>query len=660
MELESIPGIGQKTASSLRELDDPVGALKAGDVAALSQAPGITTGQAAHIARSAIQAEHDDPGDFLATDRARSLYEELLALVQSYATTDYGTRRLETLYPSAVDSRIEEVRTFVEGAIQREATSDVIDALEEVAPLEHPRPDRVRDRCLATADAETYQRARDAVPELSVELIEDRRELADIARGYATVIVLDEAFAGVDVDGDIRVLPDALERIPDVVPERTLAYFGANKDRIHAAIEALDAAGLDVPVSVPEIQQSLARVDEAGRVVGDEELTRLRNACDDLDAATSTAESVANDQLKAAIQDRDVTVEGADLLTLVERGAGVDSLLDRELADELDAATDNATAHLVDALELTDHEADLAAELFPAHAQFPIERDEPAYERLEASLDADRAARATEAKRELADRFVELREAVEATVSRALELDVELAISRFAREHDCVMPTFVDQGIHIEEGRALTLDVAPASVEPVTYTTEGVTLLTGVNSGGKTSTLDLLATVSILAHMGLPVPASSARVRRVDRLVYHAKSRGTLDAGAFEATVREFATLASSGTNSLILVDELESITEPGASARLVAGFLEALEETDATAVFVTHLADEIDDVADIELAIDGIEAEGLDDGELVVDRSPRKGHLARSTPELIVEKLATEADDPAFFEMLLEKFASR
>ena len=39
----------------------------------------------------------------------------------------------------------------------------------------------------------------------------------------------------------------------------------------------------------------------------------------------------------------------------------------------------------------------------------------------------------------------------------------------------------------------------------------------------------------------------------------------------------------------------------------------------------------------------------------MIVNRSPVKGKLARSTPELIVEKLAEDGD--GFYERLLEKF---
>jgi len=70
-------------------------------------------------------------------------------------------------------------------------------------------------------------------------------------------------------------------------------------------------------------------------------------------------------------------------------------------------------------------------------------------------------------------------------------------------------------------------------------------------------------------------------------------------------------------------------------------------------------------------VTVDGIRAEGLEGGELVVERSPVKDHLARSTPELIVEKLADESGETesaaadggsedggaGFYGRLLEKF---
>jgi len=662
MELTAIPGVGEKTAESLAELDDPERALREGDVAALARAPGVNAGRAARIARAAIRRRHDDDGRFLATDRAREVHREVLALLKERTVTTYGERRLETFYPSASASRIEEARAFAREAVERDLTPEVLAALEGVEPLSPPADVRVRDRCLATTDAEVYGEAREAVPEVSVEVVEDARDLAELARGYATVIALDEAFAGVDVEGDVRVEPNALATPEEVVPERTLAFFAANREPLRAAIEVHRLTDLSPPTDLDALADALARVDEDGAVAGDDELDRLSAALSDLDAAVGAAESVANDRLRAAIRERDVTIEGADLLSLVEQGAGVDSLLSRELSEEFTDAVAAARDHLVDALGLEGPEADLARQAFPERPTFPVEHDESAVGRLREELSGARDRRAARLKRELAAELADERAAAEALVRAALELDVELAIARFARDFEATMPAFEGSGVTIDGGRSPLLDEPFEIVEPVDYAVDEVTLLSGVNSGGKTSLLDLVAAVVVLAHMGLPVPAERARLQRFEELHYHAATQGTLDAGAFESTLRQFGDLVAGDRGRLVLVDELESITEPGASAVIMAGILEELRG-DATAVFVSHLAGEIRAEAGFEVQVDGIEAKGLADGELVVERSPRKDHLARSTPELIVEKLATDgaaaADggDGGFYDRLLEKF---
>ncbi|NGM68517.1 endonuclease MutS2 [Natronolimnobius sp. AArcel1] len=685
MDLESIPGVGEKTARALSDLDDPEHALRAGDVATIATAPGISQGRAARIARGAIRDEHDDPGGFLATDRAREIYREVLGLLKDRTVTNYAAARLETIYPSPCRSRIEEVRTFARDALERDPDPDVLAALEGVEPLRDPGDVRVRERCLATMDAERYTEAREAVPELSVEVIEDAQGLAELARGYSTVIALDESFTGVTIDGDVQVRPDALETPAEVVPERPLAFFARNRSRLRAAIDVHRVADLETDCDLDALEDGLSRLEDDGTVAGDDELDRLTTAVDDLDVAAGAAESVANDHLREAIREEDVTIEGADLLSLVERGAGVDSLLSRELADEYAAAIEAAREHLIDALDLDTGEAEIARRAFSDEPTFPVERDEDAVSRLREELTAAKERRAGRLKRDLAADLADQRADARDLVHTALELDVELAVARFADEYECEMPEFVwDEtatatGFDIDAGCSPLLPEPLEKIDPVDYEVSGVALLSGVNSGGKTSLLDLVASVVVLAHMGLPVPAEDAELRRFDDLHYHAKTQGTLDAGAFESTVREFADLAQGGEGSLVLVDELESITEPGASAKIIAGILEALAENDATAVFVSHLADEIREMANYEVTVDGIEAVGLVDGELEVNRSPVKDHLARSTPELIVEKLATEAgaggdasaaahtnggspadggpSEPLFYERLLEKF---
>ncbi|AWB28007.1 MutS-related protein [Halococcoides cellulosivorans] len=661
MDPESIPGVGPKTAAALADIDDPERALREGDVAAIAAAPEITPARAARIARSAIQARHDESGDVLATDRATEIHRSILDLLQSRAVTDAGRQHLRTLYPSTARSRIDSVRERVERAIDREYPDDLSSDLAAVHPRAEAATVRVRERCLATGDAERYAAATERFPEISVETVADARELADLAEGYATVIALDRAFGGLDIEGDVRVRPDALDDPVAVVPERVLATFGANRDALRAAIAVHRRVGLDPPCDLDALDAALDQIDADGSVRPGAEIERLERAIEGFDDAVGAAEQTATDHLRAAIEDRDVTIEGADLLSLAERGAGVDTVLERELGDAFDAAVSAGRSAIVDRLDL-ESRADRVDRALPDEPTYPIAFEESVLADLRAELRAARDRRRLERTREVARELAPFREAIDPLLDAALAVDVDRAIARFAAEYDCTMPEIEGagtegSGIDIVGGRNPLLPEAPGGVDPVDYTVAGVRLLSGVNSGGKTSTLDLIATVTILAQMGLPVPADRVRTPIVPSINYYGKHRGTLDAGAFESTLREFETLIDdAGQGALVLVDELESITEPGASARIVAGICEALADRETTAVFVSHLAREIREETTIEIQVDGIQAVGLDDGDLVVERSPVEGVLARSTPELIVEKLADETDR-AFYDRLLGKF---
>ncbi len=78
--------------------------------------------------------------------------------------------------------------------------------------------------------------------------------------------------------------------------------------------------------------------------------------------------------------------------------------------------------------------------------------------------------------------------------------------------------------------------------------------------------------------------------------------------------------------------------------------------------LLVTHLAPAILEATKRDdLRVDGIEASGLGaDLELLVDRTPKRNHLARSTPELIVRRLVEKSsgEAKALFGDILGMFA--
>ena len=173
-------------------------------------------------------------------------------------------------------------------------------------------------------------------------------------------------------------------------------------------------------------------------------------------------------------------------------------------------------------------------------------------------------------RRELAHSLEGQKDNARALVYALVEFDFNYALGCFALANGLSFPEIVKEpGLCFKEGRHLFLDEPDA----VSYCLgrgeqmERVALLSGVNSGGKTSLLDLIAQIVILAHMGLPAPARACRLCLFQEMYYFSKSRGTLSAGAFETAMRKFA-VVENPKRKLVLADELEAITEPGASAR--------------------------------------------------------------------------------------------
>ena len=270
----------------------------------------------------------------------------------------------------------------------------------------------------------------------------------------------------------------------------------------------------------------------------------------------------------------------------------------------------------------------------------------------------------------LRDAVEDARAEIDAAVEAVDHAALYLSLARFAERYDLVRPEIVEgrDVLAVEDARNLELAATDGDVQPVTYAVgdhdlagppsgDRVTVLTGANSGGKTTLLETLCQVAVLAQMGLPVPAESAQVSVTDAIVFH-RRHASFNAGVLESTLRTVVPPLATGERTLMLVDEFEAITEPGSAADLLHGLVTLTVDRDALGVFVTHLADDLRPLPDV-ARIDGIFAEGLDaELRLEVDYQPRFGTVGRSTPEFIVSRLVADAEAPAervAFETLAE-----
>ncbi|WP_299235321.1 MutS-related protein [Natronomonas sp.] len=424
----------------------------------------------------------------------------------------------------------------------------------------------------------------------------------------------------------------------EAILEAFEAYDDAGGGRI-AAVEAaieLREAGVSGPVFEPIADLDVGALSEAAVALRALEGDRIAAGADGtLDRLREARETV--DRLAASPEEILEELRGGGIDDTAGFRAGTVEYLRRETGLESGRIRD---AMAEDAVDATAFVAETLRALREDLASAIDERREAVRSAFEADVDA-------------AGADVERASAAIATVAR------DLSLGRFAAARDLTRPTYVDRGtLAVVSARNLSLDGDPDSdVQPVTYAVgrqtiappgdEQVSVLTGANSGGKTTLLETLCAVEIMAHMGLPVPAAEAEVSVLDRLVFH-RRHASFNAGVLESTLRSVVPPLVSGDRTLMLVDEFEAITEPGRAADLLFGLVRLTIAEGALGTFVTHLADDLEPLPDT-ARTDGIFAEGLTgDLELEVDYQPRFGEVGRSTPEFIVSRLVANADERA------------
>jgi hypothetical protein len=444
-----------------------------------------------------------------------------------------------------------------------------------------------------------------------------------------------------------------------IVPEMTLDWFRKNRKTLQSIADMVEIIKNyedrhDFLLDFSEALTGLMELPELLHTLYDEgDTEKAEQVKDELWSFVKTLESGVNVEVEKTMNDAKMALSGAELLDALADGTG----FQRKLKEATGHVIDNAMQQAVNKLGEFMEGSGVKNPPIIFTADWPAKIDRQVIDKIDSALEKRINAQKSDHIYTMARKLGPLKQSCEDAVRALIIIDQWLTIARWAKHNSCTMPELVEHGIWVKEGRHLLLGIA---ADPVTYglgkaaekdDKQPLALLTGANSGGKTTLLELLAHTCILAHMGLPVPAKQARVGNVDALHILAKAGGTQSAGALEQTLVELANVVSDPTPKLILADELEAITEPGAGARIIAGMLiAARSQPDTSMMLVTHLAPAIIKASGRDdFRVDGIEARGLDSNlELIVDRTPIRNHLARSTPELIVKRLVERSNGHA------------
>ena len=205
---------------------------------------------------------------------------------------------------------------------------------------------------------------------------------------------------------------------------------------------------------------------------------------------------------------------------------------------------------------------------------------------------------------------------------------------------------FEDSGLEVRDSKNLFLD----NPQPISFILDDkrCSILTGANSGGKTTLIEHLIQLISLFQLGFPV-SGNVKMPLFQEIYYFAKNKGSLNKGAFETLLVQMSKIKP-GNKTLILADEIESVTEPGVAGKVISATCKFFLEQGCWLVVATHLGQEVQKTLPFGARVDGIEAKGLDENyELIVDHNPVLGRLANSTPELIVEKMANTYKEDYF-----------
>jgi DNA mismatch repair ATPase MutS len=126
-------------------------------------------------------------------------------------------------------------------------------------------------------------------------------------------------------------------------------------------------------------------------------------------------------------------------------------------------------------------------------------------------------------------------------------------------------------------------------------------ILTGPNSGGKTTYLRSVGLAHILAQAGLPIPAQSAQISPIDAIYTHFPAIETQQGRLAEEATRLREICLHVTDRGLVLLNESLSSTTPGEALSLAEEVVAALRAVGVRGIFATHLIELAERIPQIE-----------------------------------------------------------
>jgi DNA mismatch repair protein MutS2 len=182
------------------------------------------------------------------------------------------------------------------------------------------------------------------------------------------------------------------------------------------------------------------------------------------------------------------------------------------------------------------------------------------------------------------------------------ELELQFAKARFAEDYQCVpveLSGETSPRLILANARHPLLErnlkAKGGKVVPVSLELEGdrrELVITGPNTGGKTVTLKTVGLFALMAQSGIPVPADRAELPVFDAVLADIGDYQSIEQNlsTFSAHVTNIDSISRAATrDSLVLLDELGSATDPEEGAALAVAIADHFRHIGCIAVISTH-----------------------------------------------------------------------
>lgn len=603
------------------------------DLDTLSSILGIKRVEAEKIVKRANEASAGyKVRDVFCTKETREVEKEILQILASYTTTKNGRDMVLTLTPSRDSAELQRKFRDVEESAKlqvlvgdakiarmREIISDA-----ELAKTSFGKAPLVVSR--GTGIGAEIKRIYGEF--VHVDIVNSTDKAKELLQKNDNILLV----SGEEVEepGIVNITIDSLSDPCEIYPEFVVNSFIAKKNLIGAIInilrefEVLKDSYLFKGIQIDDLETVLAVIEKV-------ESVRSRGETNFDDVIYRREEELNKEANR-----------------IMRSGGGV---------DEFKGYLEEVLVSMADELLLPSKDRNVLWESAYANLErgLPFEFSRETIAQLRHRYDRKLGERRYYTLSESAKQLERHREAVSYAIKLLFHFDFMLAVLQFSRDFQLHMPSICEDGFGVIAGRNLFLVSeelsGSANVVPVSYsigqadlgifgaTPLPVAILTGANSGGKTCLLIMLASSIILTELGLPVPAERAEIPLMPLYFYRRKM--IKKTGSFEYSMRALSRIFMREGPKVVLIDELEALTEPGAMGRIMASILNNMPK-DTLAVVITHLIHEIlPHISMAKVRVDGIESEGLDAaGNIIVDRQPMFSHIGSSTPELVIKKL--------------------